>query len=158
MILPENAPFRIGDWRIDPALDEISCDGKTIKLEPRTMCVLVCLARRAGEVVSVDDLLDAVWKDVVVTQHSVYQAVAVLRRSFGDDPKAPTYIDNVPRRGYRLLAPVVVPATSPAAEAVAEPSVAEPSTTVGIPANAQSETVGTIRAPEPASGSLKKGV
>jgi len=48
MILPENAPFRIGDWRIDPALDEISCDGTTIKLEPRTMCVLVCLARRAG--------------------------------------------------------------------------------------------------------------
>ena len=158
MILPENAPFRIGDWRIDPALDEISCDGRTIKLEPRTMCVLVCLARRAGEVVSVEDLLDAVWKDVVVTQHSVYQAVAVLRRSFGDDPKAPTYIDNVPRRGYRLLAPVAVPATSPPAEAVAEPALAEPSTTVVIPANAQSGTVGIIRAPVPASWSLKKGV
>jgi len=153
MILPENAPFRIGDWRIDPALDEISCDGRTIKLEPRTMCVLVYLARRAGEVVSVDDLLDAVWKDVVVTQHSVYQAVAVLRRSFGDDPKAPTYIDNVPRRGYRLLAPVAVPATSPPAQAAAEPS-----TTVVTPANPQSGTGGTIPAPVPASWSLKQGV
>jgi TolB-like protein/DNA-binding winged helix-turn-helix (wHTH) protein/tetratricopeptide (TPR) repeat protein len=158
MILPENAPFRIGDWRIDPALDEISCDGRTIKLEPRTMCVLVCLARRAGEVVSVDDLLDAVWKDVVVTQYSVYQAVAALRRSFGDDPKAPTYIDNVPRRGYRLLAPVAVPATSPPAEAAAEPALAERSTTVVIPAHAQSGTVGIIRAPVPASWSLKEGV
>ena len=158
MILPENAPFRIGDWRIDPALDEISCDGRTIKLEPRTMGVLVCLARRAGEVVSVDDLLDAVWKDVVVTQHSVYQAVAVLRRSFGDDPKAPTYIDNVPRRGYRLVAPVAVPATSPPAQAVAEPALAQPSTTVVIPANAQSGTVGIIRAPLPASWPLKEGV
>ena len=88
MILPENAPFRIGDWRIDPALDEISCDGRTIKLEPRTMCVLVCLARRAGEVVSVDDLLDAVWKDVVVTQYSVYQAVAcqVLKNWWIENP------------------------------------------------------------------------
>ena len=158
MILPENAPFRIGDWRIDPALDEISCEGRTIKLEPRTMCVLVCLARRAGEVVSVDDLLDAVWKDVVVTQYSVYQAVAALRRSFSDDPKAPTYIDNVPRRGYRLLAPVAVPAPSPPAEAAAEPALAERSTTVVIPAHAQSGTVGIIRAPVPAPWSLKKGV
>ena len=158
MILPENASFRIGDWRIDPALDEISCDGRTIKLEPRTMRVLVCLARRAGEVVSVDDLLDAVWKDVVVTQYSVYQAVAALRRSFGDDPKAPTYIDNVPRRGYRLLAPVAVPATSPPAEVAAEPALAERSTTVVIPAHARSGTVGIIRAPVPASWSLKEGV
>jgi hypothetical protein len=61
MTLPDNAAFRIGDWRVDPALDEISRDGRTVKLEPRTMRVLVCLARRAGEVVSVDDLLNAVW-------------------------------------------------------------------------------------------------
>lgn len=153
MILPDNAAFRIGDWRIDPALDEISRDGRTIKLEPRTMCVLVCLARRAGEVVSVDDLLNAVWKDVVVTQHSVYQAVATLRRSFGDDPKAPTYIANVLRRGYRLIAPVATPATSPPAEAAAEPS-----TTIVSPASAPSGAVGIIRAPVQASWSLKQGV
>lgn len=121
MILPDNAAFRIGEWRIDPALDEISRDGRTIKLEPRAMGVLVCLARRAGEVVSVDDLLSAVWKDVVVTQYSVYQAVAALRRAFGDDPKEPTYIANVLRRGYRLIAPVAASATSPPVEAAAGP-------------------------------------
>jgi TolB-like protein/DNA-binding winged helix-turn-helix (wHTH) protein len=126
MILPDNAAFRIGDWRIDPALDEISRDGRTIKVEPRSMRVLVCLARRAGEVVSVDDLLDSVWKDVVVTHYSVYQAVAALRRAFGDDPKAPTYIANVLRRGYRLIAPVAALAiSSPSAEGVAEPTSAE---------------------------------
>ena len=152
MTLPDNAAFRIGDWRIDPALDEISRDGRTIKLEPRTMCVLVCLARRAGEVVSVDDLLNAVWKDVVVTQHSVYQAVATLRRSFGDDPKAPTYIANVLRRGYRLIAPVAAPATSPPAEAVAEPS-----TTIVSLASAQSGDVGIIRAPVQSPWSPKQG-
>ena len=68
--------FRIGQWRVDPALDEISRDGTTIKLEPRTMRVLLCLAERDGGVVSVNELLDTVWKDLVVTQHSVYQAVA----------------------------------------------------------------------------------
>src|SRR5215467_7135103 len=100
------AIFRFGQWRVDPALDEISRDGQTVKLEPRTMQILVCLAERPGEVVSVNQLLDAVWKDLVVTPHSVYQAIAALRRALGDDPKDPTYIANVTRRGYRLVAPV----------------------------------------------------
>jgi TolB-like protein/DNA-binding winged helix-turn-helix (wHTH) protein/Flp pilus assembly protein TadD len=106
-----NAAFCLGGWRVDPALDEISRDGKTVKLEPRTMRVLVCFAERPGEVVSVNQLLDTVWKDVVVSQYSVYQAVAVLRRALGDDPKNPTYIANVVRRGYRLVAPVVAVGT-----------------------------------------------
>jgi len=100
-------PFVMGPWRVDPTCDEISRDGTTIKLEPRTMRVLVCLAERDGDIVSVNELLDTVWKDLVVTQYSVYQAVAVLRRALGDDPKDPTYIASVPRRGYRLVARVV---------------------------------------------------
>ena len=101
-----NAAFCIGKWRVDPALDELSREGTTIKLEPRTMRVLVCLAERAGEVVSVNELLETVWKDLVVTQSSVYQAIAVLRRALGDNPRSPTYIASVLRRGYRLIAPI----------------------------------------------------
>jgi len=101
-----NTVFRVGQWRVDSARNEISRDGTTVKIEPRTMRVLVCLAERAGEVVSVNDLLDTVWKDLVVTQYSVYQAVASLRRALGDDPKSPTYIASVLRRGYRLVAPI----------------------------------------------------
>lgn len=92
--------------RVDPTLGEIRKGDQTIKLEPRAMQVLICLARRPGEVLSVEELLDSVWKDVVVGHDSVYAAVATLRRSFGDDPKNPTYIANVARRGYRLIAPV----------------------------------------------------
>ena len=106
MIVADNRVLRIGAWRVDPALDEISKDGATVKLEPRAMRVLVCLAEHAGQVVSVDQLLDAVWKDVVVTPDSVYQAVAGLRRALGDTSKEPVYIANVLRRGYRLVAPV----------------------------------------------------
>lgn len=98
--------FFVGAWRVSPGIDEISRDGNVIKLEPRAMRVLVCLADHAGEVVGVDQLLDTVWKDVVVTPESVYQAIAALRRAFGDDPKRSTYIANVVRRGYRLVAPV----------------------------------------------------
>jgi TolB-like protein/DNA-binding winged helix-turn-helix (wHTH) protein/Tfp pilus assembly protein PilF len=106
MVVTDNRTLRIGAWRVDPALDEISRDGTTVKLEPRAMRVLVCLAEHAGQVVSVDELLDAVWKDVVVTPDSVYQAVAGLRRALDDDTKEPTYIANVLRRGYRLVAAV----------------------------------------------------
>src|SRR5450759_1364506 len=106
MIVADNRVLRIGAWRVDPALDELSRDGATVKLEPRAMRVLSCLADHAGQVVSVDQLLDAVWKDVVVTPDSVYQAVAGLRRALGDTSKEPAYIANVLRRGYRLVASV----------------------------------------------------
>jgi TolB-like protein/DNA-binding winged helix-turn-helix (wHTH) protein len=70
------------------------------------MRLLVCLAEHAGEVVSIDDLLNQVWSDVAVAPDSVYQAVASLRRVLGDDPKQPTYIETVPRLGYRMVAKV----------------------------------------------------
>lgn len=81
-------------------------------MEARTMRLLVYLADRAGEVVSIDELLKEVWSGVIVTSDSVYQAVASLRRVLGDDPRQPTYIITVPRRGYRMIA-TVNPATAP---------------------------------------------
>jgi len=106
MVQPQFTVLRIGEFRADPALDEISKDGMRTKLEPRTMRLLVCLAARAGQVLSVEQLLDLVWKDVVVSPDSVYQAVASLRRILGDDAKEPKYIANVMRRGYRMIAAV----------------------------------------------------
>jgi transcriptional activator of cad operon len=75
-------------------------------METRTMRLLLCLAGRAGEVVSIDDLLNQVWSGVVVTPDSVYQAVASLRRLLGDDARQPAYIATVPRLGYRMVATV----------------------------------------------------
>jgi transcriptional activator of cad operon len=112
----DSSSLRIGAWRVDPALDQISKDDNTVKLERRAMQLLLCLAEHAGQVLSVEQLLDQVWAGVVVTPDSVYHAVAALRRILGDDPKEPTYIANVPRRGYRLVARV-----APWADASDEP-------------------------------------
>ncbi len=129
----DSSALRIGAWRVDPALDEISKDGNTVKLERRAMQLLLCLAEHAGQVVSVEKLLDKVWAGVVVTPDSVYHAVAALRRMLGDNTKEPTYIANVPRRGYRLVAPVVpwidpvvmlISAATPAQPAISEKSIA----------------------------------
>ena len=81
--------LNIGGLRVDPALDVIYKDGVTNKLEPKAMRLLVCLAEHAGQVLSVEEILDLVWKDVVVSADSVYAAVAALRRSPGDDPASP---------------------------------------------------------------------
>jgi len=105
-ISKDHSIVRIGAWRVDAALDEISKDGNTVKLERRTMRLLMCLAEHSGQVVSVEQLLDEVWAGVVVAPGSVYQVVASLRRLLGDDTKEPTYIATIPRRGYRLVAAV----------------------------------------------------
>ena len=98
--------LRIGAWCVNPSSGQISRDGETARVELRTMRLLLCLAEHAGEVVRSDDLLKQVWSDVIVSPDSVYQAVASLRRLLGDDPKQPTYIETVPRLGYRLVATV----------------------------------------------------
>src|SRR5277367_4443617 len=103
---PSGASLRIGDWRVSPASGQISREGETVRVEARTMRLLLCLAEHAGEVVSIDDLLEHVWSGVAVSPDSVYQAVASLRRLLGDDPKQPAYIATVPRLGYRMVAEV----------------------------------------------------
>src|SRR5580704_19709506 len=103
---PSEAPRRIGDWYANPASGQLSRNAEVVRLEARTMRLLLCLAERAGELVSIEELLKEVWPGVIVTSDSVYQAVASLRRVLGDDPKHPRYIATVPRLGYRMLAPV----------------------------------------------------
>ncbi|MCG3189007.1 MAG: hypothetical protein LKCHEGNO_01250 [Burkholderiaceae bacterium] len=110
----------IGRWCVDPQLDEIRAGDTVIKLEPRKMQLLVALARRPGELVTTDELFETVWTNMVVTQSSVYQSIAQLRKTLGDHSERPSYIATVPRKGYRLVAPVS--ALQPAAAAVAQPA------------------------------------
>jgi transcriptional activator of cad operon len=98
--------LRIGDWIVNPMSGQMTRGTETVRLEARTLRLLLCLAENAGEVVSIDDLLNQVWQGVIVTPDSVYQAVTSLRRLLGDDPKQPVYIATVPRRGYRMVAAV----------------------------------------------------
>ncbi|MEP6886546.1 MAG: winged helix-turn-helix domain-containing protein [Gammaproteobacteria bacterium] len=100
------ASIQVGEWIVEPALDLIWRAGETQKLEPRTMRLLLCLIDSAGAVVSIDKLLSEVWTGVIVGSASVYQAVSQLRKILGDTDPEPTYIATVPRKGYRLIAPV----------------------------------------------------
>lgn len=98
--------LRVGAWHVDSNLGQMTRGSDSVRLEPRMLRLLLCLAERAGQVVSADELLELVWPGVVVSPDSVYQAIASLRRLLGDDPKQPSYIVTVPRQGYRMVAEV----------------------------------------------------
>ena len=103
---PTLARLFVGQWLVNPAAGEISRGVETVRVEARTMRMLLCLAGAPGEVLSIDTLLIQVWPDVAVSPDSVYQTVASLRRLLGDDPRHPTYIATMPRMGYRMVAAV----------------------------------------------------
>jgi DNA-binding winged helix-turn-helix (wHTH) protein/tetratricopeptide (TPR) repeat protein len=114
----ETARMTVGRWHADPAADTLTLDGRTVKLEPRTMRLLVALAERPGEVCTSEALLDTVWPGVVVTGQSLYQAIGELRSALRDDTLTGEFIATVPRKGYRLVAPVrqgPLPASKPVA-------------------------------------------
>ena len=100
--------FRVGPWLVEPSLNRISRGDATIQLELRIMDVLVFLASRAGEVVSRQEIVDAVWATEVISDNTLTHTIAEIRSAFGDDVRNPRYIETFHRRGYRLMAPVVV--------------------------------------------------
>jgi TolB-like protein/Tfp pilus assembly protein PilF len=87
-------PLRIGEWRIDSATNALD---------------------RAGEVVSREELLAAVWPGVVVGDDVLTQSINKLRKALGDKPRSPAYIETISKRGYRLIAPVAPADGLPAA-------------------------------------------
>lgn len=112
-------PFWVADWLVDPATCRIKNAHTEIKLEPKAMTVLACLARHAGEVMTREQLEAMAWQGVVVGYDSLASSIIKLRRGFGDDPKDPRIIETVPKRGYRLIAEVR--ADRPAAQTASAP-------------------------------------
>jgi Tol biopolymer transport system component/DNA-binding winged helix-turn-helix (wHTH) protein len=101
-----NGNFHVGEWLIEPKIGTISTTNKSIRIEPKVMQVLVCLADHSPEVVLKERLIQAVWKDTFVTEDVLTRSISELRRAFGDNSKEPTFIQTIPRSGYRLIAPV----------------------------------------------------
>jgi TolB-like protein/DNA-binding winged helix-turn-helix (wHTH) protein len=101
-----DTPFRVGDWHVDPATGRVKSGTSEVKLEPKVMAVLVCLAQQPGKVVTREQLEATVWAGVVVGYDSLASTIIKLRKAFGDDSKQPRIIETVPKRGYRLIAGV----------------------------------------------------
>jgi DNA-binding winged helix-turn-helix (wHTH) protein len=116
-LAPES--FRVGQWWVDATACELRDGDTVVRLRPKVMDLLAAFARNPGEVLSKHCLLDLVWSDVTVGDASLTVAVGELRDALGDHPEKSEYIETIPRRGYRLIAPVSYPGIS---RSQAEPS------------------------------------
>ena len=115
-------PFYMANWEVHAASDRIRRGDTEIKLEPKVMAVLVCLADRRGELVTREQLEHEVWGGTVVGYDALTSSIIKLRKALGDNSRHPRFIETVSKKGYRLIAPVR-PAHEP-----------EPSTVVPAPA------------------------
>ncbi len=118
--------FRLGEWIVDPGLNQLRQAQTVIQLEPRTMAVLCVLAQRPNETVSRDTLLATVWAGRVVVDEVLSRAVVQLRQALNDDPKAPRLVQTVRGRGYRLIVtpqPIGLPGATALTETIPLPPI-----------------------------------
>ena len=99
--------YRFSGHTLSPARRTLVRNGRELPLIPRCFDLLVLLIERRNEALTRREILDAVWSDVVVTDGALSQAVRILRRTLGDDPREPTFIRTVQRHGYRFVCDVV---------------------------------------------------
>jgi len=102
--------------------DGLTRDGQAINLEPRVQALLDYLLDTPGRTVLKSELLHNVWPDAHVTEASIHQAAKKLRSAFGDSAKPFRFVQTVPKKGYKFIAPVTPLAPPGVAAAVDQES------------------------------------
>ncbi len=122
MVREQRSAFLAGDWTVEPELNALRRDSVERHIEPKVMRVLLTLASRQDHVFSKEELISAVWPDTFVSDDVLTRCISILRRVTEDDPQAPHFIQTVPKRGYRLVAPLSeLPTPDPIAEPIPHP-------------------------------------
>src|SRR5215468_1932342 len=107
--MPEPQCLVFGPFRLDRRDERLWRGPEVIPLPPKTFAVLCCLVTQAGQLVTKEALLEAVWPATAVSEAVVTVAMRTLRRVLGDQARTPRFIETVHRRGYRFIAPVSTP-------------------------------------------------
>lgn len=135
-------PGSVGQWRFgvfdfDGLTLELHKNGRSVPIRPQPLKVLALLLERPGVVVSRDDLQRALWggETFVDFEQGVNHAIRELRAALGDTAESPRYIQTLPRRGYRFVAPVrqALPALESPLSAALAPLPAEPASAARVP-------------------------
>jgi len=100
--------YRFGQWVVEPGTNRVINGTVEKHLEPKVIEVLRYLLDRPGEVVSQDELLTHIWADRIVEPSAVPRNIGLIRHALNDDPRQPSYIETIPKRGYKTIAPVSV--------------------------------------------------
>src|SRR5262245_8025634 len=110
-----------GPFRLDPATTCLWRGDQLVPLPPKPFAVLAHLVTRAGKVVTKDELFEAVWPEIAVSEGVLKTCIGQIRLALAETARAPQYIATVHRRGYRFIAPVTVREPSPTAVLTQEP-------------------------------------
>src|SRR5215469_15968398 len=127
---PLQGIIRVGNFEVDVRAGELRRAGVKVKLSGQPFNVLVALLEKAGQMVSREDLHDKLWsQDTFVDfEQGLNKAINKVREALGDDADNPRFIETLPRRGYRFLAPVMQPAPAlPVINNAKQPSDFSPS-------------------------------
>src|SRR5580698_2011077 len=112
--MPDTLPDRVrfGGFELNLRAGELRKEGHLTRLQEKPLRVLRLLVERGGELVTRDELQRKLWPNdtIVDFEHGINTAIKKLRQALADSPEVPTYIETVPRRGYRLMVPVEWPA------------------------------------------------
>ena len=98
--------FKLGEWHVTPLRGTVHGPEGTRRITPKAMDVLTCLAERPGEVIDRETFQAVVWKGRAFSDDPLNKCIAELRRQLGDSAGSRTYIETIPKRGYRLVAEV----------------------------------------------------
>ena len=101
-----SAPFRVGDWVVEPMANQLTRGGTVRRVEPKVMEVLACMAATPGETITKDEFMAEVWTGTVVTDDVLARCISELRKALGDKARSPSYVETIRKRGYRLIADV----------------------------------------------------
>lgn len=98
--------FAFADVEVDARAHRLSCGGREVAIEPKAFAVLKEFLTHPGQLLTRDQLLDAVWGHSYVTPATLNRIVAQLRKALGDDSETPRCIQTVHGLGYRFIAPL----------------------------------------------------
>ena len=104
--MSELGVLEFGGFRFDADTPVLWRGGDVVPLTPKALELLRALVERAGDVVSKPELMRRVWPDTVVEEGNLTVLVAALRRGLDPPPDGGSYIQTLPRRGYRFVAPL----------------------------------------------------
>ena len=106
MVRKSGPCYEFGPFRLDVAEHMLLRNGQPVPLTPKIFDVLRVLVQNDGHLVEKEGLLKEVWPDSFVEEGTLNRSVSVLRKALGDSPSGHRYIETVPKRGYRFVAPV----------------------------------------------------
>src|SRR5947209_10403017 len=98
--------YEFGEFRLNLAQQTLTRNGEPLTMTPKAYDLLLFLVQNRGRVLEKDELMKALWPESFVEENNLSQNIFVLRRILGDDRNGNCFIQTIPRRGYKFVAPV----------------------------------------------------